>query len=143
MTVLELPVSGMDCANCAKHVEQALVDVPGVKTVEVRLASEKALVQLESGAVTRDDLRRAVEDAGYGVPEEAPEPLSQAAAFTRSAWNLMGLVFGAVLFVVVGGEWLGLFSMMTARVPWYVGVALVVAFGFPIFRNVVRSALKG
>jgi len=133
----------MDCASCAKHVERALAGVPGVQAVEVRLASEKAVLQLASGAVTRDDLRRAVEGAGYAVPEEVQEQAPQAAAFTRAALNLMGFVFGAVLFVVVGGEWLGLFEALTSRVPWYVGVALVVAFGFPIFRNVVRSALKG
>ena len=143
MTTLELPVQGMDCASCAKHVEKALAGVPGVQAVEVRLASEKAVLQLESGTVTRDDLRRAVEGVGYAVPEEIQEQAPQAAAFTRSALNLMGLVFGVVLFVVVGGEWLGLFEALTTRVPWYVGVALVAAFGFPIFRNVVRSALKG
>lgn len=143
MTTLELPVQGMDCASCAKHVEKALAGVPGVQAVEVRLTSEKAVLQLESGAVTRDDLRRAVEGVGYAVPEEAQEQAPQAVAFTRSALNLMGLVFGVVLFVVVGGEWLGLFEALTTRVPWYVGVALVAAFGFPIFRNVVRSALKG
>ncbi len=143
MTTLELPVRGMDCASCAKHVERALAEVPGVQAVEVRLASEKAVLQLESGSVTRDDLRRAVEAVGYAMPEEVQAQAPQAAAFTRSALNLMGLVFGIVLFVVVGGEWLGLFEALTTRVPWYVGAALVVAFGFPIFRNVVRSALKG
>ena len=143
MTTLELPVQGMDCASCAKHVEKALAGVPGVQAVEVRLASEKAVLQLESGTVSRDDLRRAVEGAGYGVLEEVQGQAPQAAPFTRSALNLMGLVFGAVLFVVVGGEWLGLFEALTTLVPWYVGVVLVAAFGFPIFRNVVRSGLKG
>jgi len=73
VTTLELPVQGMDCASCAKHVETALAGVPGVQAVEVRLASEKALVQLEPGSVTRDDLRRAVEVAGYAVPNEVQE----------------------------------------------------------------------
>jgi Cd2+/Zn2+-exporting ATPase/Cu+-exporting ATPase len=82
MTTLELPVRGMDCAGCAGHVERALAGVPGVHAVEVRLASEKAVLQLESGTVSRNDLRRAVEGVGYTVPEEAQEQAPQAAAFT-------------------------------------------------------------
>jgi len=52
-------------------------------------------------------------------------------------------VFGAVLFIVVAGEWLGLFEEITGRVPWPVGLAIVLVGGFPVFRNVVRAALRG
>ncbi|MDR7387386.1 MAG: heavy metal-associated domain-containing protein, partial [Armatimonadota bacterium] len=31
----ELSVRGMDCADCARHVQRALSGVPGVKEVEV------------------------------------------------------------------------------------------------------------
>ena len=48
-----------------------------------------------------------------------------------------------MLFVVVVGEWLGLFETLTARVPWPVGLAAVLVAGYPVFRNVVRATLKG
>lgn len=62
--------------------------------------------------------------------------------FTRRVLTLFGIVFGSVLFVVVAGEWLGLFEAFTARVPWYLGLATVLVGGYPVFRNVVRSSLK-
>jgi len=64
------PVRGMTCASCVARVEQALKSVPGVVSVSVNLASEKATVEyLEGTQVT--DLRRAVKDAGYELGGEA------------------------------------------------------------------------
>ncbi len=63
------PVTGMTCASCVARVEEALKSVPGVVSVAVNLASEKATVEyLDSVEVT--DLRRAVRDAGYELGDE-------------------------------------------------------------------------
>jgi len=64
------PVIGMTCASCVARVEEALSSVPGVISVSVNLASEKATVEyLEGKAVA--DMRRAVKDAGYELGPEA------------------------------------------------------------------------
>ena len=49
---------------------------------------------------------------------------------------------GFVLFVIVAGEWLGLFDRLTERVPLPIGIALVLAAGFTAFRNVWRATLR-
>ncbi|MCK8784610.1 heavy metal translocating P-type ATPase [Roseomonas sp. NAR14] len=64
---LSLPIAGMTCASCAGRVGRALGKVPGVTGASVNLASERAEV---SGTAALPDLVRAVEKAGYGVPEE-------------------------------------------------------------------------
>ncbi len=56
--------------------------------------------------------------------------------------TLFGVVFGVVLFVVVAGEWLGLFEAVTERVPWPIGLVVVLIGGYPVFRNVIRASLK-
>ena len=56
--------------------------------------------------------------------------------------TLLAGVFAAVLLVVVFFEWLGLLDAYTERVPWYAGIAGVLLFGYPVFRNVARAALK-
>src|SRR4030042_7084768 len=43
------PVSGMTCASCVARVEEALSSVPGVISVMVNLASEKATVEYMEG----------------------------------------------------------------------------------------------
>jgi Cu+-exporting ATPase len=46
--------------------------------------------------------------------------------------QLFGLVFGAILAVVVLGEWLGLFETVTELVPWPVWVVFIAAVGRPV-----------
>ncbi|HEC34054.1 MAG TPA: heavy-metal-associated domain-containing protein, partial [Chloroflexi bacterium] len=42
---VSLPIGGMTCASCASHVEGALAKTPGVLSVNVNLATEKATVE--------------------------------------------------------------------------------------------------
>lgn len=142
---VEIPIRGMDCAECSLHVQKAIAGLQGVESVNVFLAAEKAVVQLDPQQVSLPAIRKAVESAGYSAPEtgEDVEGAAVAGNFTRPVLTLLGLVFGAVLFVVLVGEWLGLFEAITRRVPWLVGLAIVLVGGFPVFRNVLRAALKG
>jgi Cu+-exporting ATPase len=64
------PVTGMTCASCVSHVEKALAGVPGVVSVNVNLASEKATVEYIDGTEV-NQLRKAVKDAGYELGPEA------------------------------------------------------------------------
>ncbi|RMH32494.1 MAG: copper-translocating P-type ATPase [Nitrospirae bacterium] len=73
-------VQGMTCASCVKHVERALQRVPGIVSVTVNLATERATVTKWPGTCTFDDLRRAVEEEGYGfayVPAETEETVDR------------------------------------------------------------------
>lgn len=147
LETLEIPVAGMDCAGCTRSVQQALSALPGVTSADVLLSSEKAIVQIDTARVDQAALKRAIEGAGYRVPETSASGGGEAAddrsrGFTRAVLGLLGIVFGAVLFIVVVGEWLGLFEALTERVPFPVGVAIVVAFGYPVFRNVIQATLR-
>ncbi len=66
-----LAISGMTCASCVAHVEEALRKVPGVTEASVNLATEKAEVTLDAQAgaapETITQLVRAVVAAGYGA----------------------------------------------------------------------------
>ena len=64
---ISLPIRGMTCAACVMHVEHALKETPGVLAATVNLATEKAAVSLERGAVPLDELRHSVADAGYEI----------------------------------------------------------------------------
>lgn len=141
---LEIPVRGMDCAECAHHVHRALADLPGVQDVHVLLTSEKAMLQIDSAQVDLPTIRRAVEEAGYSIPEttQATHTIRSLSTFSRSIFTIFGLVFGAVLLVVIVGEWLGFFERVTDVVSWYIGCGLVVLVGSPIFWNVFRAALR-
>ena len=48
---VEVPIAGMDCADCARHVQHAIAELPGVESVDVLLGSEKAVVLLDPALV--------------------------------------------------------------------------------------------
>ena len=64
---IELPISGMTCAACARRVEKSLSGVDGVASANVNFATEKAAVEYDPASTKADDLARVVEGAGYGV----------------------------------------------------------------------------
>jgi P-type Cu+ transporter len=144
---IEIPIQGMDCAECTRHVKKALGALPGVANVEVFLASEKAVIQYEPEMVGLPEMERAVAGAGYSVPDlsttqeqgSAPDYSND---FTRQILAFFGVVFGVILFIIVAGEWLGLIEQVTRRVPFPIGLAIVLAAGYPVFRNVVRAVLQ-
>jgi len=61
---LELSIGGMTCATCVGRVERALGKIPGVHSVSVNLANERAHVEL-LGQVDPQILIDAVKRAGY------------------------------------------------------------------------------
>jgi P-type Cu+ transporter len=139
---IEVPISGMCCAEEAQQVQRAVASLPGVESVEIFLNSEKALIKLNTRQVTLPDIQKAVESVGCSVPTEAHESpvVSAATVQRRRVMALLGVVFGLVLFVVVVGEALGLLEAVTELVPWPVWLLLVLVAGYPIFRNVLRAA---
>ena len=144
--MLEVPVRGMDCAGCARTVRQAVTDVRGVRSADVRLAAEKAVVELDSASpASFDEIKQAIEQAGYTVPDADPgtDVRDRGAALSKRVLGLFGLIFGVVLLVVVVGEGLGLFASVTERVPRVVGVGIVLLLGWPVFAQVVRATLRG
>ncbi|MEW6240175.1 MAG: cation-translocating P-type ATPase [Chloroflexota bacterium] len=155
MQTLEIPVRGMDCAECTEHVHKAIASLPGVENVDVFLASEKAIVRLDPASVTMTDLRAAVASAGYSVPADVEAALrlrsGQGAAnpsgldpraFTRQVLTILGVLFAVILFIVIVGEGLGLFESISDKIPWPLGLALVIAFGWPVFVNVAKAAWR-
>lgn len=62
----KLLVEGMSCMHCVKHVEDALKEIKGVSDVKVDLKGKNALVDMDE-SVTDEQLKSAVEDAGYDV----------------------------------------------------------------------------
>jgi P-type Cu+ transporter len=142
---LEVPIRGMDCTECTMHVQHAIAALPGVQSVDVLLGAEKAIVRLDPELVSLPAIRQAVQGAGYSItePDEKPSKPSVQQDFTRPVLLLLGALFGTVLFVVVIGEGLGLFETITQRLPWYIGLAIVLVGGFPVFRKVIQAGLRG
>ncbi|MBS0685775.1 heavy metal translocating P-type ATPase [Streptococcus suis] len=59
------PIQGMTCASCALTVEKAVGKLAGVEEASVNLATEKLSVSYDEKLLGLEDIRQAVEKAGY------------------------------------------------------------------------------
>lgn len=137
---VEIPIQGMDCAECTRHVQQAIASLPGVQAVDVFLAAEKAVVQLDPSRVDRLAIRQAVQKAGYQVPEELEN--RKISSTNKRLNTLFGFVFIFVIFVVVFGEWLGYFDRLNEFIPLPLGAVAVIVAGLPVFRSVLAATWR-
>lgn len=67
-----LQIEGMHCASCVSAVEKSLKNTGGVEEANVNLATETASVTF-GNTITNDDLKKAVENAGYAVADDEPQ----------------------------------------------------------------------
>ncbi|MBN1101860.1 MAG: copper-translocating P-type ATPase [Deltaproteobacteria bacterium] len=123
---VEIPVTGMTCANCALAVERALgKKVPGVVKAAVNFATERANVEYVPGLATLEDLVDAIEKAGYGavLPEEALEGEDAELAARRAEVRnqtrkfLVGAAFALPLFLLSMGRDFALLGSWS-HAPW-------------------------
>jgi len=66
---ISLTIGGMHCATCAGTVQDALKEVPGVRDARVNFALGKAQVDYDAKVASEEQLKKAVEGAGYKVLE--------------------------------------------------------------------------
>lgn len=81
---LDLPVDGMTCASCVRHVEQALVGVDGVLGADVNLITRQARVTFDPTRTTREAMAAAVVGAGYEVPAPRASTAASTGATTQA-----------------------------------------------------------
>ncbi len=126
---LEMPVTGMTCANCAANIERTLnKKVPGVVTAAVNFASERVAVEYIPGTVDVDDIVTAIETAGFGAipPEEdsddgdVEQKSRDAEIRDQTRKFIAGVVFALPLFVLSMGRDFGLIGQWShsAWVNW-------------------------
>lgn len=65
MAEIKLNIEGMSCQHCVMAVKKALSGLSGVTSSEVEIGS--ALVKYDESKTTRDELKGAVEKAGFTV----------------------------------------------------------------------------
>ncbi|MCG2776647.1 MAG: heavy metal translocating P-type ATPase, partial [Desulfobacterales bacterium] len=119
-TTVEIPVTGMTCANCAATVERTLnKKVPGVIKASVNFATERAHVEYIPSLTAIDEMIGAIEKAGYGAirPDETMEvedvelAARKAEIKNQTRKFAIGILFTAPLFFLSMGRDFGLFGL--------------------------------
>jgi len=66
---ISIPIGGMTCAACARRIERILGSIPGILSVSVNLATEKATVSYEPQIIRLSNIREAINKAGFHALE--------------------------------------------------------------------------
>ncbi|MGI9107178.1 MAG: heavy metal translocating P-type ATPase [Pyrinomonadaceae bacterium] len=64
---VDLPITGMTCAACARRIERKLSKAPGVRSAGVNFATSRATVEYDRRATGIGALVETVKDVGYGT----------------------------------------------------------------------------
>jgi Cu+-exporting ATPase len=83
--LITLPITGMDCANCAVAVERNIKKNPGVENVNVNLSSERATFYSNISSDGIHAVIEKIERAGYGVASGEAEFLIEGLDDDQSA----------------------------------------------------------
>jgi len=125
-TKLEMPVTGMTCANCAANIERTLnKKTAGVVTSAVNFATERVSVEYIPGVLNADDIVAAIEKAGYGAiapedgfdEEDAEQKARDAEIKDQTRKFAVGVLFALPLFVFSMGRDFGLIGQWS-HAPW-------------------------
>ena len=67
MKTEHLIITGMTCGGCVNSLTRALKSVAGVNDVNVLLSTGETSVQYDENLTSPEQLKSAVENAGYGI----------------------------------------------------------------------------
>ena len=78
-------IEGMTCAACAKAVERSSKKLEGVEEANVNFASEKLNITFDENKVNKEDIKKAIEKAGYKLLSQTETKLFNIEGMTCSA----------------------------------------------------------
>ncbi|PKL70258.1 MAG: copper-translocating P-type ATPase [Methanomicrobiales archaeon HGW-Methanomicrobiales-1] len=135
-----IKVGGMMCATCVETIETSLKELPGIVTATVNLGTEKAYITYNPSLTSIDDMKKAIEDAGYqylGISGEVSEEAEKIARDKDLHDKFVRFMVGfAVSIPLMLAMWLPLpISMQQLGYVMLVISTPVFAFvAYPIFR---------
>lgn len=127
-------VTGMTCISCANRVESSLKKIKGVEFASVNLATESAFLISEK-EISLENVKKAVEEAGYGISTEPPEDLEK----KRYQIARKNLLFSYIITIPLSV--LMIFNMIGYAVPYFVLIELI--FGGVVIFYSGRETIKG
>jgi Cu+-exporting ATPase len=139
-----LRIAGMTCAMCVKTVENALKKLDGTLDVKVNLSAEKAYIEFDPDRVTIQDMKKAVENAGYkflgttmDINQETERKVLQRDLIMKRIRFIIGFTVGIPLMILM---------YLPVTLPDYTPYVLLavttpvfIFISYPIFNAALRA----
>jgi Cu+-exporting ATPase len=137
----ETNVNGMSCAACAITVKKAIENTPGVISVNVNLATNKATFTYDQSVTSLENIFKNVEKVGYSLSIEKKEELDELKTSRR---RLILSIFLLIPLTVIMA-----FSMFGRMIPFmdfldliFSGLMIFV-IGFPVLDRAFKALIHG
>ncbi len=110
---IALQIEGMSCASCVVAIEKSIEKLEGVESVSVNLTTERASVKYDPGKTRIQDIKNAIEKAGYRAGTSTNSSNDQDRLKRESTIKaykrrfLISAVFAIPLFVISMGHMIG------------------------------------
>lgn len=132
----EYPVLGMSCASCVAHVQKTLSTQPGVTNVNVNLANTTAYIEYIPSITSPQNLKKAVDDAGYElVIEEKENKIEEIQSkHIQSLWHntIIAIILSVPLVIIA----MFFHNMAYANyIMWVLATPIVFILGKSFFTN--------
>ena len=125
-------VTGMSCASCAVSVESVLKAQPGVEDASVNFAGNTVQVRYVPGAISPDDMKRAVQSIGYDLVVDTGDGAGSKLEEIRgrhyaeikrktilaSLFTIPTAVIGMFLMDMPGANWI-MWALSTPVIVWF------------------------
>lgn len=133
MAELKIPVSGLNCSDCAATIPHTLNTIPGVKSVKVDLGLGVVRV---TGDVERYVIENQLAELGYPVRHvDSKAAALDFSGFWRYFWQMKELKLIIPGFILLGlTVLLPMWGVSGAWLPW-LQLALLPVAGWPVFKN--------
>lgn len=155
MKKLKFDVTGMTCSACQAHVEKAVGNVNGVKSVNVNLLQNFMQVELDESITDALQIVSAVARAGYGASESGVKSLEKTADNSDELKKMKDRLIYSVcflvpLFYICMGHMIGLpvpsilgghENMMIFVLTQLLLTVPIIALNFHFFRNGFKNLI--
>jgi P-type Cu2+ transporter len=142
-------IQGMHCAACAFTVEEAIMSVPGVQSVEVNAATHRAKVVWSEDQVKPSAWMAAIAKAGYGALPAADSSLRQARheEGRRALWRwlvagfcmMQVMMYAYPAYVAQEGDITPDMVFLLRWASWVLTLPVVLFSCGPFFSNAMRD----
>ncbi|KAI5253950.1 heavy metal translocatin [Aureobasidium subglaciale] len=103
LTTTTLSVGGMTCGACTSAVEGAFKGLPGIKSFNISLLSERAVIEHDPNLITADTIAETIEDTGFDasiVESKVSEPVrSKMLSSTRKLSRKHDVLFTTIVAI--------------------------------------------
>lgn len=104
-------IEGMTCSACANRIERVVKKLEGIENANVNFATEKLTVEMEERKIKEDEIKAAVEKAGYKLLDESKIKVNKKGKTEADKLLrrfIISLIFAVPLLIISMGHMLGM-----------------------------------